>query len=105
MELIMETNPEFERYKKASKKVEELKGFYGHLITFVLVNAAIMGINLYFSPKYLWFFWVVFGWGIGLFFHAMKIFNFFPFMNKDWEEKKIKQFMEEEKRKNTNIYN
>jgi hypothetical protein len=27
----------------------------------------------------------------------MKVFNFFPFFNKEWEERKIKKFMEEEK--------
>jgi hypothetical protein len=40
------------------------------------------------------------GWGIGLFFHAMKVFNWFPFFNKEWEEKKIKQYMEQEKKSN-----
>jgi hypothetical protein len=40
------------------------------------------------------------GWGIGLLFHAMRVFNWFPFLNKEWEERKIKQFMEEDKNKN-----
>jgi hypothetical protein len=39
------------------------------------------------------------GWGIGVFFHASKVFNFFPFLGKDWEEKKIKEFIEEEQKK------
>jgi hypothetical protein len=64
-----------------------------------------MTVNLYYTPKDLWFFWVIFGWGIGLFFHALEVFKLVPFLNKDWEERKIKQFMEEEKKKNTNTYN
>jgi hypothetical protein len=42
------------------------------------------------------------GWGIGVFFHGLKVFNYMPFFGKDWEEKKIKEFMEkEEQSKNT----
>jgi len=29
----------------------------------------------------------------------MKVFNYMPFLGKDWEEKKIKEFMEKEKEK------
>lgn len=97
MELIMETNNDFERYQKARKQVQELKGFYSHLLTYVVIMTIIIYINLTYTPEVLWFFWTLFGWGIGLFFHAMRVFSFFPFFNKDWEEKKIKQFMEEEK--------
>jgi hypothetical protein len=39
------------------------------------------------------------GWGLGLFFHAVKVFNWFPFFGKSWEEKKMQQFIEEEKNK------
>ena len=100
MELIMEKNNDFERYQKARKQVQELKGFYSHLSSYIVVMAIIIYINLTYTPEVLWFFWTLFGWGIGLFFHAMRVFNFFPFFNKDWEEKKIKQFMEEEKANN-----
>lgn len=99
----METNyQEEERYYQAKKRVEEIKGFYGNLISYIAVNTGLMVINLLTSPNYLWFFWPLLGWGIGVFFHAMKVFNFMPFFGKDWEEKKIKEYMEkEEKSKNT----
>ena len=97
MELIMETNIDFERYQKAKKQVQEVKGFYSHLASYIVVMIVIVYINLKYTPEILWFIWSMLGWGIGLFFHAMKVFNFFPFFNKDWENRKIKQFMEEEK--------
>ena len=97
MELIMETNNDFERYQKAKKQVQELKGFYSHLLSYVIVMVVIIYINLKYTPEVLWFIWTLLGWGIGIFFHAMRVFNFFPFFNKDWENNKIKQFMEEEK--------
>lgn len=97
MELIMETNIDFERYQKAKKQVQEVKGFYSHLASYIVIMIVIVYINLKYTPEILWFIWSMLGWGIGLFFHAMKVFNFFPFFNKDWESRKIKQFMEEEK--------
>lgn len=96
MELIMEKNNDFESYQKAKKQVQELKGFYGHLLSYLIGMAVIIYINLKYTPEVLWFIWTLLGWGIGIFFHAMRVFNFFPFFNKDWEKKKIKQFMEEE---------
>lgn len=93
----METNyQEEERYFQAKKRVEEIKGFYGNLVAYVAVNVGLMAVNLLTSPQYLWFFWPLLGWGIGVFFHAMKVFNFMPFFGKDWEEKKIKEYMEKE---------
>lgn len=97
----METNnQEFERYQRAQKQVEEIKGFYGHLFSFVLVILFLAFINLKYTPRNLWFFWPLLGWGIGLLFHGLKAFNYTPFLGKNWEEKKIKQFMEEESNKN-----
>ncbi len=91
---------EYERYQRAQKQVKEIKGFYGHLTSYVIVLAILIYINLKYTPEYLWFIWTMLGWGIGLFFHAVRVFDWFPFLNKEWEEKKIRQFMEEEKNKN-----
>lgn len=93
-------NAEYDRYRRAQKRVNEIKGFYGHLTSFVIVNLFFIYLNLKYSPEYLWFFWPTFGWGIGLFFHGVRVFQWFPFLSKEWEQKKIKQFMEEESNKN-----
>lgn len=93
----METNyNNDQRYFQAKKRVEEIKGFYGHLASFILVNIFLFVLNIVTSPNELWFFWPTFGWGIGLLFHGMKVFGYSPFFNKDWENKKIKEFMEKE---------
>ena len=97
----METNnTEYEKYLKARKQVEAIKGFYGHLTFYIIFNVIIIFINLKYSPEVLWFYWTTFSWGIGLFFHGLKVYNLTPFLNKDWEERKIKQFMDEENTKN-----
>lgn len=91
-----------ERYQKAQKRVNEIKGFYRNLISYIVVNLGFLAINLLTSPGHLWFYWPMLGWGIGVLFHGMKVFDCMPFFGKDWEEQKIKEFMEKEKRKNEN---
>lgn len=87
---------EEERYYQAKKRVEEIKGFYGNLIAYVVVNLGLMVLNLLTSPNHLWFFWPMLGWGIGVVFHGLKVFNYSPFFNKEWEERKISEYMDKE---------
>ena len=87
---------EEERYYQAKKRVEEIKGFYGNLIAYVVVNIGLMVLNLLTSPNHLWFFWPMLGWGIGVVFHGLKVFNYSPFFNKEWEERKIREYMDKE---------
>ena len=95
----MDTNyNEEERYYQAKKRVEEMKGFYGNLASYIVVNIFLIILNLATSPQYLWFFWPLLGWGIGIVFHGLSVFKISPFFGKDWEERKMKQFLEEEKR-------
>jgi hypothetical protein len=88
---------EEERYFKARKRVEEIKGFYGNLIAYIVVNIGLFVLNILTSPKQLWFYWPLLWWGIGVIFHGLKVFNYLPFLGKDWEEKKIKEFLDDEK--------
>ena len=99
----MENNyQEEERYNIAKNRVEEIKGFYGNLIAYVVVNIGLLILNVMTTPKHLWVFWPLLWWGIGVLFHGLKVFNYMPFFSRDWEEKKIKEFMKNEKsNKNT----
>jgi len=90
---------EREQYESAKKRVKEIKEFYSHLLAYVVVNLFLMAVNLLTSPEHLWFFWPMLGWGIGIAVHALKTFNLMPFLGKDWEERKMKEFMEEEERR------
>jgi hypothetical protein len=86
-------------YFKAQKKVEEIKSFYGHLSSYILVNIGLTIINLITSPGSLWFIYPALGWGVGLAVHGMSVFNFLPFLGKDWEDRKIRHNMEQEQNK------
>jgi len=86
---------ENEKYERAKKRVDEIRGFYAHAIVYVCVNLVLFLINLFLSPGGWWFFWPLLGWGIGLFFHAMATFVFDKFPGKKWEEKKIEELMKD----------
>ena len=96
----MEKSEEIERYKRAQEQVKNLKGFYVHLIIFVMSMAVIIYINLKFTPEHYWFVYALLGGGIGLVFHALGTFNKNSVFSKDWENRKIQEFIEEEKKNN-----
>ncbi|TRW23059.1 histidine kinase [Flavobacterium zepuense] len=99
---IMETtyntqSDEQSNYYKAQKKVEEIKGFYGNLFSYIVVITGLAILNLYTGAEHLWFFYPAMGWGLGVAIHAMSVFNFMPFLGSGWEERKIKELLERER--------
>jgi uncharacterized RDD family membrane protein YckC len=83
-----------ETYLRAKRRVQEIKDFYAHLIVYIIVNAVLVLINLLVTPGFLWFLFPLIGWGIGLFFHAVFGFGIFGVFTKEWEDKKIKEYMD-----------
>ncbi len=84
------------RYQEAKKRVEDIKGFYYHLVSYIVVNGFLVILNLLTSPEYFWFIWPILGWGVGLVIHAFSVFS--NFWGKSWEERKIKEIMDKDKR-------
>jgi hypothetical protein len=87
------------RYDRAKKRVEEIKGFYVHLFVYVLVNLSLLFINLLTSPHHFWFYWPLFFWAIGVAAHGISVFGPDRFWGQDWEERKIKEIMDREERR------
>lgn len=84
-------------YFKAQKKVEEIKAFYGHMASYVVVNTGLAVLNIVTSPEHLWFLYPALGWGIGLVLHGCKTFDYMPFLSNEWEERKLKELMDKDK--------
>ncbi len=84
------------KYQKAKERVEAIKGLYTHLTVYAVVNLILFSINMIVSPNGLWFFWPLMGWGIGLAMHALTVFGFGRGFAADWEERKIRELMEQE---------
>lgn len=88
------------KYLRARNRVEELKKFYGRISSGLLAIAITGAINYYLNEwENPWFLWVVFGVGVGLIFRAIKLFNLNPFTGRDWEERKIQEFMKQDEEK------
>jgi len=88
----METATEY-KYRKAKEHVECIRGFYNHLMVYIIV-IGVLGYLNYATTSFLWVIFPALGWGIGLLAHGIQAFGYFPFLGKDWEERKIKEFME-----------
>ena len=82
-------------YDRAVKRVKEIKGFYGNLISYCLVIPFLIFVNLRNSPEYYWFWWPMLGWGIGVVSHGFQVFG----IGKNWEDRKIKELMEKDRYK------
>ena len=91
------------KYQQALKRVKRIKGFYTHLMVYVVINCAIIisKINFYDNGK--WSFEIrelatSLFWGIGLLAHGFSVFMPNLLLGKNWEEKKIYELMEKEKK-------
>lgn len=95
------------KYLIAKKRVEKIKGFYVHLAVYIGVNIFISCVIVFglmndgenfseaitnFGIFSTWIFW-----GIGVFFHWVGVFGSTIFFAKDWEERKIKEYMDNDR--------
>ncbi|MDU8886503.1 histidine kinase [Yeosuana sp. MJ-SS3] len=83
-------------YVRARKHVEELKGFYYSIISYVLVIPFLIFINYRTYWGFQWFWFPMFGWGIGLAIQAFKVFSGNSILGHGWEKRKMEEFMREE---------
>jgi len=87
------------KYLRAKEKVDTQRKFYTSLISYVAFILFLGAINYWTdSWRYPWFLWAAFGWGIGLVFQGIKVFGVMPFLGKGWEDRKIKEYMNEDKK-------
>ncbi len=84
---------EEDSYIRAKEKVKKIKGFYGHLISYIFVIPFLTFINYSTFWEFQWFWFPAFGWGLGLIIHAFMVFGYVN----DWEDKKIRELMEKDK--------
>lgn len=92
------------KYQEALKRVKKIKGFYSHLLVYIMVNIMIIVVNIQnLSPGESYFqyknFFTAFFWGIGLVAHGFSVFVPQWFLGNNWEERKIRELMEKDKKK------
>lgn len=91
-EMNTQNTADIAAYERATKRVEQLKGFYGSLISYCIIIPFLFLLNWKTGSDYWWAFWPMLGWGIGLIIHGLKVFA----VGSDWEEKQIQKYMREE---------
>jgi hypothetical protein len=102
----MDLQQKEKKYLQAKERVACIKKFYTSLMFYVVFIGFLAALNYYLNEwSYPWFLWAAFGWGIGLIFQAFKAFNWIPYMGRDWEEKKIKEFMEKDEESSMKRWN
>ena len=107
------------RIKRALKRVDAIKKFYQHLSIYLLINILLLFVKYQVleylmaegiqDPGFLdWFQWNFFAtpflWGIGLLIHGIYVFKFNarplkelkPKFLKDWEQRQLQKFLDEE---------
>lgn len=102
-------NPDFTKYKRAKKRVAQIRGFYNHLAVYLVVNIVLfllqdkmtfilLSKRVFGSPEFLdKINWDVFGtpiiWGIALTFHAINVFGEPLLFGRKWEERQLKKYL------------
>lgn len=97
--VIMKTQSDSEindSYVRARNHVEELKGFYYSLLSYCLVIPFLIFINYKTSWDFQWFWFPLFGWGLGLVIQALRVFVNNGAFGSGWEKRKIEEFMQDE---------
>jgi hypothetical protein len=87
---------EAERRERAVRRVAALRGFYTHLAVYLVVNIGLFIVDVLTGPDW-WVQWVAFGWGIGIVAHALAVFGRASRFVTEWEDRKIKQLMAEQR--------
>ena len=87
-------------YELAKKRVDQKKGFFIHLIIYVIVNIGLVLIWAFVAGGgFMWFFFPLVGWGIGVLFHYLGIFVFSK--QSEWDKKAIEKEIERIRKDNS----
>ena len=77
--------------QQAMEYVRDIKGFYSHAIKYVVVISLLFVINFATDARYIWAWWPMLGWGIGLLSHGLNVFEVFNFFSPSWEKRQIEK--------------
>lgn len=96
---IMESNSSSkidDSYLRARKHVDDLKEFYYGILSYFIVIPFLIYINYKTYWEFQWFWFPMIGWGIGIAINAFKVYVSDGIFGRNWEERKLKQYMGED---------
>lgn len=83
------------KYNMAKEKMEKIKGFYVHFTIYCIMVPVFIWLNVI-SGSFPWALFPIVGWGLGIAGHASDAFGWSPLFNKSWEERKIRDLMDDD---------
>jgi transcriptional regulator with XRE-family HTH domain len=75
----------------AFNHVRKLKGFYIHLMQYLIIIPALFALNIWQDIGYYWAFYPALGWGLGLLMHSLIVFERFSPLGADWEKQQVEK--------------
>lgn len=80
-----------EQEREALEYVRDIKGFYSHLIVYLIAVPLFVAVGLYYPSDQPWYIWPIFGWGIGVAAHGLAVYEVFFFFSADWERRQVEK--------------
>ncbi len=89
----LESVGEEEAYERARERAEAIQGLYIHILVYVVINLCLFGINFFSRGDggAWWFYWPLFGWGIGLLIHVLTVVA--PVFSKQWVDRRTERIV------------
>lgn len=84
--------------RRAVEYARDIKGFYSHLVLYLICVTAMVAENLYAQPDNLWFVWPTLGWGAGVISHGLAAFEKLSFFDANWERRQIEKWLGRQRR-------
>ena len=81
------------RERIAFMKARRIRGFYQHLMIYLVATAGCALIDLFTSPGILWFIGLALFWGLGVAIHALTVFVFDRFFGGPWELDQVEKLL------------
>jgi transcriptional regulator with XRE-family HTH domain len=79
------------REREAMEYVRDLKSFYANLISYAITIPILVYINLVLYPEVIWVVWTALGWGCGVAFHGLVVYEVLRFRGTTWERRQIEK--------------
>lgn len=80
-----------EQEREALEYVRDIKGFYSHLIMYLIFAPAMIVASFFYNDGDPWYIWPVLGWGVGVAAHGLVVFEVFNLFGADWERRQIEK--------------